>query len=138
MGFFTNSYKCFSCHKKIDPDSVICPYCHERQPLELRAKELGGKVADIECKKCGCKKSFYIATEFFDKIECTECGNTYYNDKDILPMQNTVIVECPYCHSKNVKKISTTSKIGSVALFGVFAAGKVSKEWHCNNCKSDF
>ena len=46
--------------------------------------------------------------------------------------------ECPYCHSKNTKKISGFSKAGSVAMFGVFAMGKVSKQWHCNQCKSDF
>ena len=42
-------------------------------------------------------------------------------------------VECPYCHSKDTKKISSLSKAGSVALFGVFALGKTSKQWHCNN-----
>jgi len=46
--------------------------------------------------------------------------------------------ECPYCHSKNTKKISGTSKAWSVAMWGILAAGKVSKQWHCNNCKSDF
>lgn len=46
--------------------------------------------------------------------------------------------ECPYCHSKNTKKISGLSKAGSVAMFGMFAVGKVSKQWHCNQCKSDF
>lgn len=48
------------------------------------------------------------------------------------------IVECPYCHSKNTKKISGLSKAGSVALFGIFALGKTSKQWHCNQCNSDF
>ena len=52
--------------------------------------------------------------------------------------QQTGKVECPYCHSTNTKKISGMSKAGSVALWGVFAAGKVSKQWHCNDCKSDF
>ena len=47
-------------------------------------------------------------------------------------------VECPYCHSTDTKKISGASKLGSAALFGVFAVGKVSKQWHCNKCKSDF
>ena len=46
--------------------------------------------------------------------------------------------ECPYCHSKNTKKISGFSKAGSVALFGLFARGKVGKQWHCNQCTSDF
>lgn len=47
-------------------------------------------------------------------------------------------VECPYCHSTNTKKISGLSKAGSVAIWGIFAAGKVSKQWHCNNCGADF
>ena len=47
-------------------------------------------------------------------------------------------VECPYCHSKDTKKISNLSKAGSVALIGVFALGKTSKEWHCNQCNSNF
>ncbi len=47
-------------------------------------------------------------------------------------------VVCPYCHSKDTKKISNLSKAGSVALFGVFALGKTSKQWHCNQCNSDF
>ena len=46
--------------------------------------------------------------------------------------------ECPYCHSKNTMKISGLSKAGSVAMFGIFAMEKVGKQWHCNNCKSDF
>nr|DAZ75724.1 MAG TPA: hypothetical protein [Caudoviricetes sp.] len=32
------------------------------------------------------------------------------------------------CHSKNTKKISGLSKAGSVALWGVFALGKTSKQ----------
>lgn len=48
------------------------------------------------------------------------------------------VVECPYCHSTNTKKISGISKAGAVALFGIFALGKTSKQWHCNMCGSDF
>lgn len=51
---------------------------------------------------------------------------------------NHPIVECPYCHSINTKKISGVSKAGNVAMFGIFAMGKVSKQFHCNNCKADF
>lgn len=47
-------------------------------------------------------------------------------------------VECPYCHSTDTKKISGAKKLGSVAMWGVLAAGKVTKQWHCNSCKSDF
>lgn len=48
------------------------------------------------------------------------------------------IVTCPYCQSTNTKKITNTSKAVSVSLFGIFGMSKVNKQWHCNNCKSDF
>ncbi len=48
------------------------------------------------------------------------------------------IVTCPYCKSTDTKKISGLSKAGSVAVWGIFAAGKVSKQWKCGKCKSEF
>lgn len=50
---------------------------------------------------------------------------------------STPHVTCPYCHSTNTKKISTISRAGSIGLFGIFSK-KVGKQWHCNNCGSDF
>lgn len=47
------------------------------------------------------------------------------------------VVKCPYCSSTNVSKISTLGRVASVGLFGL-ASGKVGKQWHCNQCKSDF
>ncbi len=47
-------------------------------------------------------------------------------------------VECPYCHATNVKKITNTSKAVHTAIFGIFSVGRNSKNFHCNNCNSDF
>lgn len=41
--------------------------------------------------------------------------------------------KCPTCSSTNIKKISGTSKVVSVAMFG-FLSQKVKKTFHCNNC----
>lgn len=46
-------------------------------------------------------------------------------------------VECPYCHATNVKKITITNRVVSTSIFG-FASKKIAKQWHCNNCGSDF
>lgn len=46
--------------------------------------------------------------------------------------------KCPTCNSTDLKKISGLSKVGSVALWGVFAAGRTSKTWHCNKCGSEW
>ena len=67
--------------------------------------------------------------------ECKKQKELQSKKEEIMYAHNA---ECPYCHSKNTKKISGISKAGSVAMFGIFAIGKVSKQWHCNNCKSDF
>jgi len=50
--------------------------------------------------------------------------------------ENTI--HCPYCNSTNVKKITTTSKAVHTAIFGIFSMGRNSKQWHYNDCKSDF
>lgn len=54
------------------------------------------------------------------------------------PIYHSNTVTCPYCHSTDTRKISGISKAGSVVLWGIFALGKTTKQWHCNSCKSDF
>ena len=62
------------------------------------------------------------------------------NKREILHMQmkEDNQVKCPYCGSYKTTKISSFAKGVSVAVFGIYAAGKVSKQWHCNKCGSEF
>lgn len=53
------------------------------------------------------------------------------------PKKETPIIICPYCHSGNTTKITTLNRAGSIMITGV-ASGKIGKQWHCNNCTSDF
>lgn len=41
--------------------------------------------------------------------------------------------KCPTCGSANLKRISASTKIASVELFGLLST-KRSKTFHCNNC----
>ena len=43
-------------------------------------------------------------------------------------------IEYQYCHSTNTSKIDTVNRMVSTGIF----SQKVKKQWHCNNCKSDF
>lgn len=54
-----------------------------------------------------------------------------------IQQQHITQVTCPYCKSTNTKKISAVSRAGSILGFGLFSK-KLGKEWHCNNCGSDF
>ena len=98
-------------------------------------------IKEIKCPNCGNNKSI-VKRGLNNTIEygtCTVCGKITYNMSLAGTKQFGVpLIRCPYCNSTNTKKISEMSKAASVAVFGVFAMGKVSKQWHCNNCKSDF
>jgi hypothetical protein len=46
-------------------------------------------------------------------------------------------ITCPYCNSKNTRKITTTSRMIDTAVWGILGT-KRNKQWHCNNCDSEF
>lgn len=89
-------------------------------------------------------------------IKCPKCGGTYFRDDGVTRCihDNTTLISqdeyqsysqpsskptitCPYCQSINTVKISATSKFINTAVWGIFGT-KRHKQWHCNNCKSDF
>ncbi len=47
-------------------------------------------------------------------------------------------VRCPYCHSNNVKRVSTLYKTVDLLLRGIYAMDRIGVKWHCNNCGKDF
>ena len=109
-------YMCPKCNQmlffnKAEEYSTICPECY----IEMR--DMGSKFVDSEVEK---KKS-----EQFQKRLQQALNNP-------IP-----IVTCPYCSSVNTSKISTTSKVVNTAIFGIFGT-KRHKQWHCNQCGSDF
>ncbi len=48
-----------------------------------------------------------------------------------------IYVAIPYCQSTDTSKISAISRVVSTGLLGL-GSNKVGKEWHCNQCGSDF
>ena len=87
---------------------------------------------------CGNCNYRLVKQENIKEVKHPELSKRDYNVIEKLEDPTKPTVTCPYCNSTDTKKISTMSKAGSVALFGIFALGKASKEWHCNKCKSDF
>lgn len=51
-----------------------------------------------------------------------------------IQQKMNAMVKCPTCGSTNVEKINGASKVGKAAVFGVLAAGSISKTFHCKNC----
>lgn len=74
-----------------------------------------------------------------DFYTADEIVHEWMNKNEVEYKNSTSVeVKCPYCNSLNTTKISEISKVGRFALFGIFSLSKNSKQWHCNNCKSDF
>lgn len=105
---------------------MICPICNNSNFGEHENK---GALFLI-CKNCG----YIIQTQQSDEYDKTvEKATLEREQKNIKPT-----VECPYCHSTNTKKITNTSKVVHTALFGIFSMSRNSKQFHCNQCNSDF
>ena len=75
---------------------------------------------------------------------CKKCGSSNIKYDDYIDVEEvakrkhgTPLIECPYCHSKDTKKISALNRATSFGFFG-FGSGKIGKQWHCNKCGSDF
>ena len=126
--------KCPECGKEISDKSDVCIYCG--YPIEKTVK----------CPYCDydTDKTYKQIQELGYSVECANCGKKV----EISTPQQELIwareramesktVSCPICNSTNVKKISATSRASSAIMFGIFSK-KIGKQWHCNNCKSDF
>lgn len=96
------------------------------------------QIIKIICKHCGNDTSIVKRSKFAEFGECTLCHDMTYRKPLAESYVGNQIVRCPYCNHWDTKKISKASKVGSVALWGVYGLAKASKEWHCNNCGSDF
>lgn len=57
---------------------------------------------------------------------------------DLKPKKKTKPnIKCPYCGSNNTKKITFSSRAVSTTITGM-ASSKIGKQWHCNDCGSNF
>lgn len=123
------------------------------KPGELDDNDPGG--VDCQCDKCGelVFLDYEDFKEFHDNyiilhneklIECPQCKTPV--DRivtrrpehfDLLPT-NQYVPKCPICHSPNIHKITTGTKVARAAIFGIFALPKAGKQFHCDNCGSEF
>lgn len=95
-----------------------------------------------------CNKIIHFNTsEDFSSI-CSNCNvemiviekkfvSTEKEERKKKEILNRPTVRCPYCQSINTKKITNTSKVLNTAVWGIFGT-KRHKNYHCNNCNSDF
>ncbi len=106
----------------------MCPKCNHMHFFNAE------EIPTIICPECNvqmvCVEKKFVSAEQEKKDE--ERRERLYRS-----YRSATIVNCPYCNSINTSKISTTSKAVNTAIFGIWGT-KRHKQWHCNQCGSDF
>lgn len=106
------------------------------------------KVNTISYNKFSYFKPEYVKLKDGVEICCKGCGKVVTNrtiprrpdgwrELNMWEKDYANLPKCPTCSSTNIKKISTSSKVASVAMWGVLSR-KVHKQWHCNICGSEW
>lgn len=125
-------------------DNDICPFCYgklidinmtyEEFKILGKASNYNRQLLDamIKLKQDDIIEYELKMSQFRNQVEQQ---NTVKQQQKVVEQKN--VPHCPTCGSTNIKKISATSKVGSVAMWGIFSR-KVHKQWHCNNCKSEW
>lgn len=146
--------KCPECGNEVSDKSEKCIYCglpmNKSNCCIINGVEYdlsdelqmilnnGGIASVIHPLRMKYKLSLEDAMELYNIMNSTKEIPATFDQQNVSPSTMPTIPRCPVCQSTNIRKISGISKAGSVALFGIFSVGKVSKQWHCNNCKSEF
>lgn len=132
----------------------ICPNCNNRNYAfrKLSICTRCGKQFDRDnCEYLVVEKEPFINCPFCDTkydnpvVSCNKCGFSYQSIDDAEKLEkrfqnesnNICIPKCPTCGSTNIEKISFAKKAISIGGLGILS-NKIGKQWHCNNCKSDF
>lgn len=110
----------------------------EKQIYEMTDAEILDKYSDYKKRiedQTGRKMS---DAEFLLGIrEARRDSLNHQADKYTKNIQESNVPKCPTCQSTDIKKLSGLSKAGSVVMWGIFSR-KVHKQWHCNNCDSEW
>lgn len=121
--------QCIECGNKVSDKASTCPHCGcpVSESLNTLIKKSNKDKVFYKCPLCGAP---------YEKgdIKCSICGYTSIMDQK---ENKTLKPHCPYCNSTNIKKIGIGGRALSAWTLGL-AGSKIGKQWHCNNCKSDF
>lgn len=138
MGYAFLCKKCGNIKYNLLEDYNKCPYCNGNiERLNLSLNDVTGLSSEE-------KEEIRLAYQSIDKYDKFAWAQRKIRDKDLhetiqqeSAQFKTSHPECPYCHNRNTKKITTASKALNTGMFGLFGT-KRNYQWHCNNCGSDF
>lgn len=138
--------ECNVCHMVFSEEDIIkhtgtndiCPVCHTKGSfLEKYIMDIKRISNDPDFVQAMTKLHDEDPIEYQLKMSQFK-ANLGQQESSKKEEEDNNTPHCPYCNSTNIKKITTGSKVAHTALFGIFSMSRNSKQWHCNDCKSDF
>ena len=126
-------------YNTIEPDEL-----GEGEPGYLVcACEKCGRATAVRFDRCEIITDEYAKLKDGEELVCEYCGEKADQIIKYRPLnppkpQAQYVPKCPICHSPNIHKITTGKKVARAAIWGIFALPKAGKEWHCDNCGSEF
>lgn len=129
-------------------DDMSCDYCHN-VVFPVPDEFLGGKSKLFI--KADLKEQFFneyiISSSEFNQYlydhRDTDLFNQRMREKELLEHGMAVLegknkkVTCPYCSSTRCSRISILGRMVSFEFWGL-ASNKLGKQWHCDDCGSNF
>ena len=141
--------KCPECGKEVSDKATNCPICgyiatSRPQNTASARTETSPDIQKVYVKQCPvCERLcfqvgiYYCPTCNVRLVNKEEDKNSKYLHEQKIKNIKKNVPQCPTCQSPDIKKISVISKAVSVALWRIFSQ-KVKKQWHCNNCGSEW
>lgn len=122
-----------------------CPFCkNEIKKLDIETSDilLTGKASNYNRQLLDAMVDLHEKDIIEYELKMSQFRNLVEQQKQIKEeseskTKNESHIHCPYCNSTNINKISAIKKSASIIGFGILSK-KIGKQWHCNNCKSDF
>lgn len=95
----------------------------------------------MNCPKCNSNNTKIVNPPGRKLFACNDCNHVEILEENRKAMEaaygvksnSSASVKCTYCGSTNVKRITMLSN-----MFTLNPLKKAGKQWHCNNCRSDF
>ena len=136
---------CPKCGKFYSSKEHFCPDCGTKMiDCHLTEEDYSEMVIDSLRRKQWrqqMREKYVVGSPEFDavlynkRLQEEKAEADYYASIPRRPSEPEIT--CPYCKSTNTKKIGVISRSVSVGLFGL-GSKKINRQWHCNNCGSDF
>lgn len=131
--------KCPSCNNNLTPVGFIDGRKLAKMSPKQRALWVENKIGHSIPQNLSDKREVYCQDIIMKHKQKNAEEQKLSSEESFQQFQYNQIhaPKCPYCQSINLSKIGIVNRAVSVGTFGL-ASKKIGKQWHCNNCNSDF